>query len=259
MNIGIVGLGLIGSSLALKLAEIYNDVNIYGEDISKSNLNYAIENRIIDNRLEEKHYSELNILFLAIPVDQILDISVNILDKTNNKTLVVDLGSTKKPICDLIKDNINRSRFLAAHPIAGTEFSGPITADNNLFNNKTIILCETEKTDNKLLIIAKELFLSMEMQIKEMNADEHDKHIDFPWPHKAAILPDSFATCANVSNLAKLLEKLVIAILLGIFLIIFIRLSFSLSSEPEWPSTLELVESLTIANTPFFPKDFIFS
>ncbi|MEC7879705.1 MAG: prephenate dehydrogenase, partial [Bacteroidota bacterium] len=76
MNIGIVGLGLIGSSLALKLAEIYNDINIYGEDISKSNLNYAIENTIIDNRLEEKHYSELNILFLAIPVDQILDISV---------------------------------------------------------------------------------------------------------------------------------------------------------------------------------------
>ena len=150
MKIGIIGLGLIGSSLALKLAEIYNDVNIYGEDISKSTLNYAIENTIIDNRLEEKHYSELNILFLAIPVDQILDISVNILDKTNNKTLVVDLGSTKKPICDLIKDNINRSRFLAAHPIAGTEFSGPITADNNLFNNKTIILCETEKTDNKL-------------------------------------------------------------------------------------------------------------
>lgn len=107
MNIGIVGLGLIGSSLALKLAEIYNDINIYGEDISKSNLNYAIENTIIDNRLEEKHYSELNILFLAIPVDQILDISVNILDKTNSKTLVVDLGSTKKPICDLIKDNIN--------------------------------------------------------------------------------------------------------------------------------------------------------
>ncbi len=179
MNIGIVGLGLIGSSLALKLAEIYNDINIYGEDISKSNLNYAIENTIIDNRLEEKHYSQLNILFLAIPVDQILDISVNILDKTNNKTLVVDLGSTKKPICDLIKDNINRSKFLAAHPIAGTEFSGPITADNNLFNNKTIILCETEKTDDKLLKIAKELFLSMEMHIKEMNADEHDKHIAY--------------------------------------------------------------------------------
>ena len=88
MNIGIVGLGLIGSSLALKLAEIYNDINIYGEDISKPNLNYAIENTIIDNRLEEKHYSELNILFLAIPVDQILDISVNILDKTNSVNII---------------------------------------------------------------------------------------------------------------------------------------------------------------------------
>ena len=89
------------------------------------------------------------------------------------------------------------------------------------------------------------------------NAALYIAHNDLP--HKAAILPDSFAICANVSNLAKLLAKLVIAILLEVFLIIFIRLSLSFSSEPECPSTLELVESLTIASTPLFPKDFIFS
>jgi len=179
MKVGIIGLGLIGSSLALKIGEAYNDITIYGEDISESNLNYTIENRIISNKLEEKDYSKLDILFVAIPVDQVLKVLSPILDKVGENTLVVDLGSTKKPICDLVNSNQNRRKFLAAHPIAGTEFSGPISADISLFDNKTIILCETEKTENRLLNIAKDLFLSIGMSIKEMTADEHDKHIAY--------------------------------------------------------------------------------
>ena len=179
MKVGIIGLGLIGSSLALKITEAYNDIKIYGEDISESNLNYTIENRIISNKLEEKDYSKLDILFVAIPVDQVLKVLSPILDKVGVNTLVVDLGSTKKPICDLVNSNQNRRKFLAAHPIAGTEFSGPMSADSSLFDNKTIILCETEKTENRLLNIAKDLFLSLGMSIKEMTADEHDKHIAY--------------------------------------------------------------------------------
>ena len=179
MKVGIIGLGLIGSSLALKITEAYNDITIYGEDISESNINYTIENRIISNKLEEKDYSKLDILFVAIPVDQVLKVLSPILDKVGENTLVVDLGSTKKPICDLVNSNQNRRKFLAAHPIAGTEFSEPMSADSSLFDNKTIILCETEKTENRLLNIAKDLFLSIGMSIKEMTADEHDKHIAY--------------------------------------------------------------------------------
>ena len=179
MKVGIIGLGLIGSSLALKIGEAYNDITIYGEDISESNLKYTIENKIIGNKLEEKDYSKLDILFVAIPVDQVLKVLSPILDKVGENTLVVDLGSTKKPICDLVNSNQNRRKFLAAHPIAGTEFSGPMSADSSLFDNKTIILCETEKTENRLLNIAKDLFLSIGMSIKEMTADEHDKHIAY--------------------------------------------------------------------------------
>ena len=179
MNIGLIGLGLIGSSLALKADEVYNDIYICGEDINESNLNYAIENRIIKNKIQEKDYSELDILFLAIPVDEILNVLDKILDKVGENTLVVDLGSTKSPICDLVSSNQNRSNFLAAHPIAGTEFSGPMSADSSLFDNKTIILCETEKTENRLLSSAKEFFLSIGMNIKEMKPDEHDKHIAY--------------------------------------------------------------------------------
>ena len=179
MKVGIIGLGLIGSSLALKISEVYNDITIYGEDISEPNLKYTIENKIIGNKLEEKDYSKLDILFVAIPVDQVLKVLSPILDKVGENTLVVDLGSTKKPICDLVNSNQNRRKFLAAHPIAGTEFSGPISADISLFDNKTIILCETEKTENRLLNIAKDLFLNIGMSIKEMTADEHDKHIAY--------------------------------------------------------------------------------
>ena len=179
MKVGIIGLGLIGSSLALKIGEAYNDITIYGEDISESNLKYTIENKIISNKLEEKDYSKLDILFVAIPVDQVLKVLSPILDKVGVNTLVVDLGSTKKPICDLVNSNQNRRKFLAAHPIAGTEFSGPMSADSSLFDNKTIILCETEKTENRLLNIAKDLFLNIGMSIKEMTADEHDKHIAY--------------------------------------------------------------------------------
>ena len=179
MKVGIIGLGLIGSSLALKISEAYNDITIYGEDISESNLKYTIENKIIGNKLEEKDYSKLDILFVAIPVDQVLKVLSPILDKVGENTLVVDLGSTKKPICDLLNSNQNRRKFLAAHPIAGTEFSGPMSADSSLFDNKTIILCETEKTENRLLNIAKDLFLNIGMSIKEMTADEHDKHIAY--------------------------------------------------------------------------------
>ena len=179
MKVGIIGLGLIGSSLALKITEAYNDITIYGEDISESNLKYTIENKIISNKLEEKDYSKLDILFVAIPVDQVLKVLSPILDKVGENTLVVDLGSTKKPICDLVNSNQNRRKFLAAHPIAGTEFSGPMSADSSLFDNKTIILCETEKTENRLLNIAKDLFLNIGMSIKEMTADEHDKHIAY--------------------------------------------------------------------------------
>ena len=179
MKVGIIGLGLIGSSLALKISEAYNDITIYGEDISESNLKYTIENKIISNKLEEKDYSKLDILFVAIPVDQVLKVLSPILDKVGENTLVVDLGSTKKPICDLVNSNQNRRKFLAAHPIAGTEFSGPMSADSSLFDNKTIILCETEKTENRLLNIAKDLFLSIGMSIKEMTADDHDKHIAY--------------------------------------------------------------------------------
>ena len=92
---------------------------------------------------------------------------------------MIDFGSTKNNICDKVTDHRNRRNYLASHPIAGTEFSGPESAFSGLFNDKTIILCDTEKTDQKLLKTAEDIFNSINMNIRYMDSLSHDKHIAY--------------------------------------------------------------------------------
>ena len=103
----------------------------------------------------------------------------NDLNKTSGKTLIIDLGSTKFQICNSVENHQNRKNYLSAHPIAGTEFSGPNSAKKDLFNDKVMILCDTEKTDPNLLLDAKKIIKSLGMSIKTMNSKEHDKHIAY--------------------------------------------------------------------------------
>ena len=88
------------------------------------------------------------------------------MDKISEKTLIIDLGSTKFQICNSVKDHKKRKNYLAAHPIAGTEFSGPGSATKDLFNNKVMILCDTDKTDSHLLSNAKKLFNQLAWLLK---------------------------------------------------------------------------------------------
>ena len=179
MKVGIVGLGLIGGSIGLKLKDLYDNIIIYGHDIDDDSVSYCLKNKIIDVKFDEEFISELDFLFLAIPVDSIKNQLSDYLKKTSNKTLIIDLGSTKFQICNSVENNQNRKNYLAAHPIAGTEFSGPNSAKKDLFNDKVMILCDTEKTDPNLLLYAKKIIKSLGMSIKTMNSKEHDKHIAY--------------------------------------------------------------------------------
>ena len=179
MKVGIVGLGLIGGSIGLKLKDLYDNIIIYGYDIDDDSVSYCLKNKIIDVKFDEEFISELDFLFLAIPVESIKKQLSDYLNKTSNKTLIIDLGSTKFQICNSVESNQNRKNYLAAHPIAGTEFSGPNSAKNDLFNDKVMILCDTEKTDPNLLLDAKKIIKSLGMSIKTMNSKEHDKHIAY--------------------------------------------------------------------------------
>ena len=179
MNVGVIGLGLIGGSIALKIKEIDKNTVIYGLDKDLDSMSYSLSKGIIDKKLDINSINNLKYLFIAIPVDAIKSEIESILNKISNNTLVVDLGSTKYEICKKVQDHSNRKNFLAAHPIAGTEFSGPSAAINNLFDNKVLILCETEKTDQDLLSDALKIFDLMNMNIINMDSIEHDKHIAY--------------------------------------------------------------------------------
>ena len=179
MNVGIIGLGLIGGSIALKIKEIDKNTVIYGLDKDMYSMSYSLSKGIIDKKLDIKSIDKLKYIFIAIPVDAIKSEIESILNKISNDTLVIDLGSTKYEICKRVLDHANRKNFLAAHPIAGTEFSGPSAATNNLFDNKVLILCETEKTDQHLLLDALKIFDLMNMKIINMDSIEHDKHIAY--------------------------------------------------------------------------------
>ena len=179
MKVGIVGLGLIGASISLKLKEINDDISVYGSDKNDKSLNFSLSNQIIDKRLDLESLSDFDYLFLAIPVESIKRELSNILDKISEKTLVIDFGSTKYQICNSVTNHHKRGNFLAAHPIAGTEFSGPDAAKKDLFDNKVMILCETENTNSTLLSAAIKMFKSLGMYIKIMDAIEHDRHIAY--------------------------------------------------------------------------------
>ena len=179
MNVGVIGLGLIGGSIALKIKEIDENTVIYGLDKDLDSMSYSLSKGIIDKKLDINSINNLKYIFIAIPVDAIKSEIESILNKISNNTLVVDLGSTKYEICKKVQDHSNRKNFLAAHPIAGTEFSGPSAAINNLFDNKVLILCETEKTDQDLLSDALKIFDLMNMNVINMDSIEHDKHIAY--------------------------------------------------------------------------------
>ena len=178
-NVFVIGVGLIGGSLCLDLKKIFPEIKIHGIDISEDSLDLAIKLNLIDHKscFEALHIADL--ILIATPVDIANNIIIEVLDTINEKTLVIDFGSTKNNICDKVIDHKNRKNYLASHPIAGTEFSGPESAFSGLFNDKTIILCDTEKTDQKLLKTAEDIFNSINMNIRYMDSLSHDKHIAY--------------------------------------------------------------------------------
>ena len=179
MKIYIIGVGLIGGSFAMEMRKLFSNSTIIGIDKSENNLNKAYEIGIIDKKSCLSEISDADIIIVSVPVKSIINLLPNILDKVNKNTLVIDFGSTKNSICDLIKDHPNRENFLATHPIAGTEFSGPTAAHKGLFANKNIIICDKLRTNQSSLEIALKIFKSMKMKISYMNPDSHDKHIAY--------------------------------------------------------------------------------
>ncbi|WP_040248176.1 prephenate dehydrogenase [Psychroserpens mesophilus] len=178
-KIYIIGVGLIGGSMALDIKSINKQAKIFGIDTNASHLDEAIKLNIIDEKATYDDLEAADLVVLSIPVDKAVSELPKVLDRISDTTLVIDVGSTKYPVCKAIEQHEKRRNFLATHPIAGTEFSGPKAAIHSLFQKKTNIICEVEKTTFKLQEKALQLFSDLGMRIRYMNPEAHDKHIAY--------------------------------------------------------------------------------
>ena len=178
-KIYVIGVGLIGGSFAIDMRKLFPKSTIIGIDKSEIHLQKALELRLIDETSELSKINNPDIIVISVPVKSILNILPIVLKSVNNNSLVIDFGSTKKSICQIVKDHPNRQNFLATHPIAGTEFSGPEAAHEGLFEGKNIIICDKDKTDKSILERGLKIFNLMKMKIGYMDSDSHDKHIAY--------------------------------------------------------------------------------
>ncbi|MCM8568993.1 prephenate dehydrogenase [Gramella jeungdoensis] len=179
MKVFIIGTGLIGGSFALDLREEVEKVEIFGIDHNDQHLEEALNAGLIDNKANFEDLVNADLVYLAIPVDASLEILPKVLDTVNDNCVVTDAGSTKEQLCREVASHPKRRNYLAGHPIAGTEFSGPSAAIHGLFKYKTNIICEIEKTAFKLQEKALEVFNAIGMRIRYMDPVSHDRHIAY--------------------------------------------------------------------------------
>ena len=175
MNIGIIGLGLMGGSLA-KAVKRYGIANkVYGFTNNEKNAKDILELNLVDELVDLETLKKVSdVIILAIPVDAIIEMFSDFLD-IDNKTTIIDMGSTKEYIVKNIPQKI-RKNFVAAHPMTGTEKSGPKAAIDNLYEGKTVVLCDLEDNDDLHKNRAFEIFQAIGMRIVVMNSKQHDIH-----------------------------------------------------------------------------------
>ena len=179
MKVVIIGVGLIGGSFAKDVKKLHPESEIIGVDKNESHLDKAMELHVIDKKGGYSDLETADMVFVGIPVNVLVSELPKILDAVGDETVVMDAGSTKRLICEQVENHPKRRNFMACHPIAGTEFSGPTAAFEGLYTGKTMIICEVEKTAFKLQERALSIFQDIGMRIRYMNPKAHDKHIAY--------------------------------------------------------------------------------
>ena len=176
MKISIIGLGLIGGSLAISLRENGFADWLIGVENNPKHAEKALALGLIDEILDlQNAVNQSNIVILAAPVDTMTLLLPQVLDLVNQQ-IVIEVGSTKRPILAAAEQHPKRSRFVATHPMAGTEYSGPEAAIKHLFTAKNVVLCDIENSDEDAVKLVEKLYKSLFMKLIYMNGDDHDKH-----------------------------------------------------------------------------------
>lgn len=176
MVISIIGIGLIGGSMAISLKENGFAKKIIGVDKSQDNLDKAIRRRLIDEEASlEQAIAQSDIIIVSTPVNVMINLIPLILDQVDQQ-VVMDVGSTKKALLHKIKNHPKRANFVGTHPMAGTEFSGPEAAVPDLFTGKCTVLCDIEESSKAAKELVIKLYQSMQMGLVYLNAKDHDVH-----------------------------------------------------------------------------------
>ena len=177
MVVTIIGTGLIGGSMAIALKEKNIASKIIGVGRTGATLDKALELGIIDEALPlEEAVKQSDLIYVAIPVDVTIPVMQQIMDLVNGKQIVADAGSTKYALCKALEDHPMRKRFVATHPMWGTEYSGPEAAVRGAFAGRACVICEKEKSDPDAVNAVENIYKELGMHIIYMEAESHDTH-----------------------------------------------------------------------------------
>lgn len=176
-TITVVGVGLISGSLSLALKEKGLVRKVIGVSRTEETTQKALSLGLIDEALPiEQAVPKSDLIYVAIPVDVMMPVTQRILDLVTERQIVVDAGSTKHALCEFLAEHPMRRRFVASHPMWGTEYSGPEAAVRNAFVGRTCVICEKEKSDADAVAKVEEMYRALGMHLIYMDADSHDMH-----------------------------------------------------------------------------------
>ena len=177
MNIAIIGLGLMGGSLALSLKKLDFVNSIVGSDHNKEHERVAIELNLVEKIVSFEEIKKCDVIFLAIPVNGVIA-SLKEFQNIPQETTIIDLGSTKELIVSSVPSDI-RKNFIASHPMTGTENFGPSAAVEGLYDDKVVVLCDLEESGEVQQKVSRKIFKALGMKKYFMKASEHDRHAAF--------------------------------------------------------------------------------
>ena len=178
MTVTIIGLGLIGGSLALSLRQHGLAQHLIGVENSAAHARRALELGLVDTIETDLAAAvrRADLVVVAVPVDAMVAVLPPVLDLITPQQVVIDVGSTKQALLAAVAGHPRRGRFVAAHPMAGTEHSGPEAAVSGLFEGKTVVLCDTEHSDADAVQLVEKLFQALPMRLLHLNGADHDVH-----------------------------------------------------------------------------------
>lgn len=176
-NVTIIGVGLISGSFALALKDKGFAKKVIGVSRTKESIDKAKSLGIIDEGLPlEEAVKQSDFIYVAIPVDVTIPVMQQVMDLVTDEQIVADAGSTKFALCAALADHPKRKRFVATHPMWGTEYSGPEAAVHNAFVGRSCVICEKEKSDEHAVAVVEKIYEALGMNLTYMNPENHDVH-----------------------------------------------------------------------------------